>query len=220
MINKENLTKDYLPNTDIYLYQAKDMFRMNTDTHLLGSFLSVTENETILDIGVNNGALLLYAHQYQPKKMIGIDVQEDACEIARLNMEFNKVKNVEILCVDIKELEMEPVDVIVCNPPYFIDDKNNKNEKVNIARNEVFLPLEELFPCVSRLLKQKGRCYMVHRVNRLNELYRELLRNNLNIKQMSFIFDENRDYAHGILLEIVKGNKVHLKVNTPVWVKR
>ena len=219
MIDKEKLTKDYLPETDIYLYQAKDMFRVNTDTHLLGRFLYVNENETILDIGVNNGALLLYANQYHPLKMIGIDIQEEACEIARLNMEYNKIFNAEIICGDITQLKIEPVDVIVCNPPYFIDDKNEKNEKVNIARNEVYLPLEQLFPCISRLLKQKGRCYMVHRVNRLNELYRELIANNLNIKQMSFIFDENHNYAHGILLEIVKGNKVHLRVNTPVWVK-
>ena len=49
---------DYLPDTNIYLKQRKDMFRVNTDTHLLGNFMLVKKNESVLDIGTNNGALL------------------------------------------------------------------------------------------------------------------------------------------------------------------
>ena len=51
-------TLDYLPNTDIYLYQDKDMFRINSDTRYLGEFLNIKKEESILDIGTNNGALL------------------------------------------------------------------------------------------------------------------------------------------------------------------
>ena len=46
-----NMTYDYLPGTDIYLHQRKDMFRMNTDTALLGYFMKVKENECVMDIG-------------------------------------------------------------------------------------------------------------------------------------------------------------------------
>ena len=31
---KEGMSFDYLPQTDIYIYQRKDMFRINTDTGL------------------------------------------------------------------------------------------------------------------------------------------------------------------------------------------
>ena len=43
------MTYDYLPGTQIYLHQRKDMFRMNTDTALLGNFMKVKEDETVLE---------------------------------------------------------------------------------------------------------------------------------------------------------------------------
>ena len=64
---KDNLSKDYLPlHQDIVLYQHKKMFRVNTDTSLLGNYLKVNKEDSVLDIGTNNGALLLYASLYYP----------------------------------------------------------------------------------------------------------------------------------------------------------
>ena len=58
---KDNFTYDYLHGTDIYLHQRKDMFRINTDTALLAQFMDIRKDEIVLDIGTNNGALLLAA---------------------------------------------------------------------------------------------------------------------------------------------------------------
>ena len=52
----ENYTYDYINGTDIYLYQHKKMFRINTDTALLAQFMKVKKGERVLDIGTNNGA--------------------------------------------------------------------------------------------------------------------------------------------------------------------
>ena len=67
---------DYLPDTNIYLKQRKDMFRVNTDTHLLGNFMLVKKNESVLDIGTNNGALLLYASRYTDD-LSGVDILKE-----------------------------------------------------------------------------------------------------------------------------------------------
>ena len=61
-------TLDYLPNTNIYLYQDSEMFRINSDTRYLGEFINVKQSEVVLDIGTNNGALLLYANMKGCKK--------------------------------------------------------------------------------------------------------------------------------------------------------
>ena len=79
---------DYLPDTNIYLKQRKDMFRVNTDTHLLGNFMLVKKNESVLDIGTNNGALLLYASRYTDD-LSGVDILKEAIELAAFNMEYN-----------------------------------------------------------------------------------------------------------------------------------
>ena len=37
------------------------MFCINTDTTVLGEFLNIYRNDTVLDMGTNNGALMIYA---------------------------------------------------------------------------------------------------------------------------------------------------------------
>ena len=41
------------------------MFRINSDTRYLGEFINIKKEESILDIGTNNGALLLYANKVE-----------------------------------------------------------------------------------------------------------------------------------------------------------
>ena len=82
----ENYTYDYINGTDIYLFQHKKMFRINTDTALLAQFMKVKKGERVLDIGTNNGALLLAAHRYAPSYLYGIDIQPEAIAVAEKNM--------------------------------------------------------------------------------------------------------------------------------------
>ncbi len=216
-------TFDYLPNTDIYLYQRKDMFRFNTDTHLLGRFMKIKDNEIVLDIGTNNGALLLYATLYNYGKLIGIDIQQDAINLAKKNLEYHKIENYELYVGDIKDIQIPLVDVIVVNPPYFNDftaKQMNQNEMIKTARHEENLLLSDLCFNISRLLKDEGRVYMVHRANRVVDIVNEFSKNELTIKTMQFIYDENNEEAHGILIEAIKKGGKGCKVEKPYIVKR
>ena len=70
------IKKDYLPgHKEIIVYQDDTMFRMNTDTEVLGNFLNIHKNDTVLDMGTNQGALMLYASLFNPKKIIGLEIQ-------------------------------------------------------------------------------------------------------------------------------------------------
>lgn len=220
---EEDFTLDYLPNTKIHIYQHKHMFRMNTDTALLGNFMHIQEEEVILDIGTNNGALLLYANQYHPKFLIGVDIQPEACALARKNMLYHHIQNVKIIEGDIKQVNLEKVDVIVCNPPYFkaFDlQRVNKKETIRIARHEVFLTLEELTLCVHNLLKEGGRFYLVHRSDRIMDIMHILREHQLEIKRLQFTYDEYKEEARGVLIEAVKGANSGCKVLSPKIIKR
>ncbi|MDE6475680.1 MAG: methyltransferase domain-containing protein [Erysipelotrichaceae bacterium] len=220
---EEDLTLDYLPNTEIHIYQHKHMFRMNTDTASLGHFMHVQEDEVVLDIGTNNGALLLYANQYHPKFLIGVDIQPEACELARKNMGYHHIQNVKIIEGDIKQINLEKVDVIVCNPPYFkaFDlQRVNKKETIRIARHEVYLTLEELIFCVHNLLKEGGRFYLVHRSDRIMDIMHILREHQLEIKRLQFTYDEYKEEARGVLIEAVKGANSGCKVLQSKIIKR
>ena len=216
------LTHDYLPGTQIYLHQRKDMFRMNTDTALLGRFMKVKEDETVMDIGTNNGALLLYASQFTHGKLIGVEVQKEAAELAEMNLRENAVENYAIIHSDIKDVTY-PVDVIVCNPPYFVvtqPKQLNENEYKRIARHECYLTLDTLCESVARNLKEKGRFYLVHRADRIVDILTKLREHDLEVKTIQMIRDENNDVAHGILIEAVKEGKTHCTVLEEIVVTR
>ncbi len=219
----ENWMKNYLHNTEITLFQSKEMFRMNTDTRLLGEFMRVKKGEVVLDIGTNNAALLLYASLHQPKKLIGVELNEQACELARYNLTYNHVPCFEIVHEDAKHYRGEQVDVIVCNPPYFElhpQSNLNQNEALQMARHEQYLELDSLMEAVRKNLKEAGRFYMVHRAHRISDLLMVLQNNRLGVRTIQFIHDEHRDCASGVLIEAIKGQQANVKVLNPVVITR
>lgn len=206
---KDNLTKDYLPShQDIVLYQHKKMFRVNTDTSLLGRYLKVNKGDSVLDIGTNNGALLLYASLYNPSKLVGIDINGEALEIARLNLESNHISNFELFHSNIKDyVGQNKYDVIVSNPPYF-NTKNeslkNNNEYLKMARHEEYLLLEDLIKGVSINLKENGIFYLIHTAPRLEEIKKCLGKHGLYIKEYTKVRDVNKENDHVVLLTVNK----------------
>lgn len=195
---------DYLPDTDIKLMQSKEMFRMNTDTHLLGGYIKIKRNESVLDIGTNNGALLLYASIFKPKKLIGIDINDEAIKLAKYNMTINNI-DATLISGDVKNLKINQVDVIICNPPYFNETNKNINLAIKNARHESLLTLEELFRCFNSLIKDSGRIYMVHRASRIVDIMRASEMFNIRINKMQFVYDKRIKNAGAVLLELRKG---------------
>ena len=219
---KEAYTFDYLPGTDIYLYQHKEMFRCNTDTALLGHFMKIRKSDTVLDIGTNNGALLLYAMQATPKHMIGVDINEEACALARYNLAYHK-QTADILHGDILTMQLPSVSCIVCNPPYFkvsSQKQVNQNENVSNARHEMHLDLQALLQKCKCLLHDRGRLYMVHRADRFIDLACMMRSADLEIKQVQFVYDEDKEDARSVLIEAMKRGKPQCRILPPKWIKR
>ena len=199
------LTLDYLPNhIDIKIYQHKKMFRINTDTCLLGEFLDFKDDLSVLDIGTNNGALLLYSSLHKPKNIVGIDLNNEALEIAKKNLDMNNVVNYKLINIDAsKYISNDKYDVIISNPPYFVssEDLKNKNEYLRMARHEEFLTLKSLINTVKVNLKDEGYFYLVHRYTRLNEIKKELNDNSLFINKLCLVYDQNKIDPVSVLIK-------------------
>lgn len=214
---------DFLPGTDLYFYQHPDMFHVNTDTALLGHFMEIRKKDVVMDIGTNNGALLLYAMRKTPKQLIGVEVNKEACELAVYNLNELHHANATILCENILQLSHESVSCIVCNPPYFqvSDEKQiNHNDHLARARHETQLHLEALLKKISSLLHDKGRLYMIHRGDRLIDLCVLCRKYQLEIKKLQIVYDENKSEARSILFEAMKQGKPHCHILEPIIIKR
>lgn len=220
---EEDYTKDYLPGTTIYFYQHKAMFRSNTDTALLGKFMEVRKKDTVLDIGTNNGALLLYANLHQPKALIGVELQKEACALARYNLAYHHIDNATIIEGNILDITLPPVSCIVCNPPYFkVEDpqKTNQNEQIAKARHETQLDLAALIQKVKVLLEDRGRIYMVHRADRFIDIACMMREAGLEIKKAQFVYDEAKEDARSVLIEAMKSGRPHCRIIMPHIITR
>lgn len=217
------MTFDYLHGSDITLYQRADMFRINTDTALLAKFMKVKRSDTVMDVGTNNGALLLAAAAHHPKHLYGVDIQAEAITVANYNMAQKSIENVTLFTGDFCELTLPKVSVIVCNPPYFkVDEHSHVNESMTlqIARHETYLTFDNLCKKVSSLLDEKGRFYVVHRANRIHELMYTLHAHRLEVRTLQFIYDQNKKEAVGVLIEAIKDGKTNAHVLEGIYVQR
>ena len=213
----------FLPNhKDIKIYQSDELFKINTDTQVLGEFLNIYKEDIVLDMGTNTGALMLYANLFHPKKIIGIEINKEALKLAKKNMEINNVNNYELIEGNIITYSSNPVDVIICNPPYFKTKEDNKsNDKYkNLAKHESELTLELLVKSISRNLKDNGTLYFLFLTSRLDEVIIEFKKNNLTIKEMKLVFDANKDYSNVCLFRAVKNSDQGLVFSKPIIIKR
>lgn len=209
---------DYLYNSDIKIYQDDDMFKMNSDTRHLGEFLDLKKNDyTILDVGTNNGALLLYAYKKKnAKHYYGVDINDRALELAKENMEINGIKDYSFYHQEFQNLKMEQVDYIVSNPPYFDGEHVSFNEDKKKARFAVYLPIEELIKQSKRLLKDRGSLFLVYPCFKLAQVIASLDANKFGVTRLQFVFDENKSEASVFLLEARKGMKHYTKVSKSI----
>ncbi|MGN1294930.1 MAG: tRNA1(Val) (adenine(37)-N6)-methyltransferase [Bacilli bacterium] len=207
-MKKEELRLDYLKNhPELKLYQSKEMFRINTDTCLLGEFLDLKVDDNVLDVGTNNGALLIYASLQTKGHLVGIDINKEALEIASLNMEEHNIQNVTLLHEDFSSfVSEEKFKVIISNPPYFATkDDNSKNLNIYLrnARHEEFLLLDDLCKGISLNLTEDGSFFLVHRPERLQEIENTLLKYHLYINKLVYVFDER---SKKIVTILIKGS--------------
>lgn len=214
--------KDYLYNSDIAIYQDDEMFKMNSDTRNLGNFLEFRKNNyTILDVGTNNAALLLYASiKNKAKHYYGVDINEKALELAKENMNMNGLVNSTFYHSEFQNLKMEQVDYIVSNPPYFDGDHVSENLDKRKARFAIYLPIEDLIKNSKRLLKDRGSLFLVYPSFKLAQVVACLDKYKFGITRLQFVYDENKDDALVFLIEARKGMKHYSKVLTPIYNKR
>lgn len=212
----EKVRIDYLANhKDYKVAQHEDMYHFNTDTCLLGEFIKIKENEQVLDVGTNNGALLVYIIN-KGGIATGIEIVEEALEICKITLKENNF-NATLINQDFTNFDSKNFfDVIVSNPPYFTNNNSNEennNQFKNSARHEKYLNLEGLCKGISKNLKNTGRIYLVYKAFRFLELEKFLNKYNLYINKYQIVYDSLKKNPKSVLVEasFVKTEKEQLE---------
>lgn len=217
------LRQDYLVEPGCTLMQDPRQFCLNTDTVLLAKFARPSKGDVLLDIGTNNGALLVYLDRHPLSKMIGVEILEEAAALARTNLEASAHHPFVVINADVRSAEMEPVDYIVSNPPFFTLAETfgiTNPDARQKGRIEYNLSLEELIKSASRLLKSNGRMALAHRPERLGEITRLLDQYGLSLARVQTAFDESDGKARSILIEVIKDAKPNTQILEPLIIGR
>ena len=210
---------DYLKFIDYEFEQDDRFIKANTDTAFLGMFLDQMKNKSVLDIGTNTGALLLYAHYHNAKYLYGVDIHKDALKVADRNLSRYS-DTYKLYCSKVQDLDIEPVDVVICNPPFF--EMNNVTEDIYFkeAMFEESMPMEDLFIALRKFMKDNGEAYILYQADRFPELFDMCKKYKLKIMKMQFIHDINSKHALRVLMKLKIGPMSKLKVYEPLMIDR
>ncbi len=142
------------------------------------------EKKTILEIGAGQGIITLLLSKIEIfEKIFAVEIQKDIFEILKKNIKINNLEEkITSINEDIKTIKGE-YDFIFSNPPYkkINSGKLPENEAEQISKYEILLTLEELFYEIKRLLKNYGEFFVIVPDDRLNDVFRYIYANNMNI---------------------------------------
>ncbi len=223
---KDNERIDDLQRNGYKIIQNEKKFCFGMDAVLLSGFVSVKQGERILDIGTGTGIIpILLEAKTDGEHFTGLEIQEESAEMASRSVAFNGLSDkIDIICDDINNagelFAPGSFDVITTNPPYMIGKHGltGDNREKAIARHEIYCTLEDIVREGSRLLKDKGRFYMVHRPFRLVEIFNTLTKYRLEPKRLKMVHPFIDKEPNMVLLEALKGGNSRLTVEKPLIV--
>lgn len=155
------MANDYFKFRQFTVRQDRCAMKVGTDGTLLGAW--ARGGHTILDIGTGTGLIaLMMAQRYPEAQVVGIDIDHEAVVQAKENVAASPF-NIDIIEADAKTFNVQrsTFNVILCNPPYFVDSLECPDSQRTMARHAASLAYGELMTAVNRLLADDGEFSVV-----------------------------------------------------------
>lgn len=227
---KDSERVDDLQIKDYRIIQDKNGFCFGMDSVLIANAVKSKRNEIIVDLGTGTGIIpIIIAAKNEINKIYGIEIQKEVSDMAKRSIRMNSLEDkIEIINVDLKYLEnyleindiklKNKTDIVVSNPPYMSVEEGlqNLSERKRISRHEIKCSIEDICKISKKLLKQKGKLYLVHRPSRLVDIVENLRKYKLEPKEIRFIYPKINKPANLIIVKAIKGAKPELKMKEPL----
>ena len=189
-----------------------------TDSCLFGAWVAQNiENiplDKMLDIGAGTGLLSLMLAQQKDCNIDAIEIDQNASEQAKENIESSDWKNnIKIINQSLQEFKANfEYDFIFSNPPFFEDDLLSDDNKKNQAKHHSSLTLKKLMHFFSLHLKINGAGALLIPYHRLE--YLKLLLNDFNfgITHLTLVKQsDNHNFFRAMVMFSSNKNNIDLK---------
>lgn len=217
---------DELHRNGYYIIQNTQKFCFGMDAVLLSGFAKVKQSERALDLGTGTGIIpVLLEAKTEGEHFTGLEIQKESAEMASRSVALNHLEDkIDIVTGDIKDASVlfgaSSFDVITTNPPYMIGSHgiSSSSQAKAIARHEILCTLDDILLESAKLLKPKGRFYMVHRPFRLAEILSKMTAHGIEPKRMRLVYPFIDREPNMVLLEGLLGGNSRLTVEKPLIV--
>lgn len=215
---KENERIDKVPGTDYEIIQNSNKFSYGTDAIFLSEF--ARGKGKIVELGTGTGIIpIRVMGRKNPEKIYAIEIQEEMANMAKRSVKLNKLEEkIQVLNLDFREIESKfpkaSIDEVISNPPYIKKGSGikNKSDTFTISRHEVHGDIEDLIKAAEYLLKPKGRLFLVHRPDRLVDIFYYMRKYKIEPKTIKFVRPSKDKVPNLVLIEGIKFAKAELRI--------
>ena len=190
---------------------APGTFPLSTDSMVLADFVRLPKNAAVLDLGSGCGTIgVLLCAKDEKCRVTGVELDENAHKMALENIVRNNAQSrLNSICADLTAIpEFLPpgsFDICVSNPPYFTSGK--LSQTVPGARHELDCSLEALMRSAGWALKYGGDFFLVHKPERLAEIFVCAANVKLEPKRICLLRHKPDGPVALVLLQLRKGGK-------------
>ena len=186
-------------------------FPLSTDSVVLAGFVRLSRNAKVLDLGSGCGTLgLLLCAEDPTCHVTGFELDEAAHGAALGNIRRNDLEcRLESICADLRTIPdtVAPGSFTACvsNPPYFSGGPASAAHTA--ARREDCCTLEDLLRSAAWALKYGGDFFLVHRPERLAEIFTKSAAVQLEPKRLCLVRHRADGPVSLVLVQCRKGAK-------------
>ena len=164
------------------------------------------------DLGCGSGVLgLLLLEREESLFLTGVEFSSAAADVARRTFAHNSL-DARVVTGDLRDRRLFPAnafDLVISNPPWF---PTGAGKSGGPARSEEGCTLTELCAAAGYLTRPGGRFALVHRPERLTDLFAALRENGLEPKRLALLQHSLSTAPSAALVEAVRQGRPGLEV--------
>lgn len=193
------------------LSHHRSTMKVGMDSTLLGSWANADSAKHILDIGSGCGILSLILACESQGDITAVELDAASAQEAKENFDSSSFsERMTIINEDFNHFasgRAGSFDLIISNPPFFINDHRSEDQKKTQARHGDALSFGQLLDGVDHLLSDNGKFYLVLPYDESRFFLQLAKEKGLFLQKQQVIFPFRGSLPNRINLQLGKQNK-------------
>lgn len=168
------MSNPYFQFRNFKVFHDKSSMKVGTDAVLLPCLTDFSNIYNILEVGCGSGVISLMCAQLSHSDILAIDIHEDSVIQTQENFNLSpwsdRLKAKQISFQELAINSKQKFDLIISNPPFFIDSLKSPKENRNLARHNDSLSQIDLLQSARQLLKPDGCLSLILPLNEGEEM--------------------------------------------------